>query len=466
MGQVLTITQAKAFINQAERGSLSALGAILAAFAEGGVYDTYAGNPTSNLTPKGKGAWCLDTTNNIWYRAKGTANTDWIAIGEHGLTAAELDYVNGLTAGAGAASKALVLDSNGDIDMPDGGQFNHSADTLAAAGTTSADAAALVDQITIVTGADGAKGVVLPAAADLEEYIVVNDSNVYAVKVYPVDSGDDVINDLASDEAFILGPGKSVRFKAVSATQWYADKFAAQPTVETHFEVFDDFLYATFDETDNWISFEGAGATAAVVVTAPEGKIDLVNGANGDATDGVSLSLILLAKGSLVSLGQTVFEARVSSSVLTGCNICVGLSDTLAEANEHGLYRAAAGTVSDGGLTLTNAACFLFDSDATLSTSWLVVSENAGTISNSAAEEDSGADPTANTYDVLRIEIDASGDARFYINGVLVKTQATAVATTALLIPFISIDEAGTPAANTLSVDYIKFQGARPSSNA
>ncbi len=113
----MTITQALQFANQAQRGGLSALGSLLKGLSEGAVYDTYAGNPTSNLTPRAKGSWALDTTNNIWYRAKGLANTDWIAIGEHGLTAAELTVLN-VVAGTGAASKALVLDSSGDLTVP------------------------------------------------------------------------------------------------------------------------------------------------------------------------------------------------------------------------------------------------------------------------------------------------------------------------------------------------------------
>lgn len=114
----MTIGEARNQANQAARGKLSALNILLRSLANGEVYDTYAGNPTSNLTPKAKGAWALDTTNNIWYRAKGVANTDWVAIGTHGLTAAELAYVDGLTAGLGAASKALVLDANGRLTTP------------------------------------------------------------------------------------------------------------------------------------------------------------------------------------------------------------------------------------------------------------------------------------------------------------------------------------------------------------
>ncbi len=112
----MTIRDALQHANQAGRGSNSALETVIKALAEGAVYERYAGTPTGNVTPKAKGTWCLDTTNNIWYRAKGIANTDWIAIGEHGLTAAELTVLN-VVKGTGAASKALVLDSSGDLTV-------------------------------------------------------------------------------------------------------------------------------------------------------------------------------------------------------------------------------------------------------------------------------------------------------------------------------------------------------------
>jgi hypothetical protein len=179
------------------------------------------------------------------------------------------------------------------------------------------------------------------------------------------------------------------------------------------------------------------------------------------------MSLILLAKGSLVSLGKTVFECRVSFDQITGTSWCFGLSDTLAESTERNLYKVNSGTVSDGGLTLTNAVCWAFDTDATAGTKWQYCHENGGTIGNSAAEDASDNGPTADTYDVLRIEVDATGDARFYLNGTLEKTETTAVATTSLLIPFIggnSADDADV--ATDVSIDYVYFSGARPSSNA
>ena len=126
----MTVKDALQRANQAGRGSMRDLETLLKALAEGAVYDVYAGTPTSNLTPKAKGSWCLDTTNNVWYRAKGIANTDWVAIGEHGLTTAELTVLN-VVEGTGAASRALVLDSSGDLTVPGAGDLDQAERLLA-----------------------------------------------------------------------------------------------------------------------------------------------------------------------------------------------------------------------------------------------------------------------------------------------------------------------------------------------
>lgn len=238
----------------------------------------------------------------------------------------------------------------------------------------------------------------------------------------------------------------------------------------TRVEVFDDFLDAAIDTTNKWIVFAGSdgdATAAATVAGVPEGQVLMGSGGAGSTNDGSVMSLVLLSQGALVSLGTTIFETRVSFDQLTGTNWCFGLSDTLAEATERNLYKVNSGTIADGGLTVSNAVCFAFDSDATAGTKWQFCSENAGTIAASAAEDAHTAGPTANTYAKLRIEVDATGDARFYIDDVLVKTETTAVATTALLIPFIggnSADDADV--ATDVSIDYVYFSHARPSSNA
>ena len=265
-----------------------------------------------------------------------------------------------------------------------------------------------------------------------------------------------------------LGTGEASKSVVLDASLNY--KSPAGGHIESgrgRFEVFDDFFAATLDETNHWITFEGTAATAAAHVDNPEGKMSMTSGAVGGANDGVTISSRVLANGALVSDGMIVFETRVAMDVITGANFCAGLSDTIAEATERNLYKINSGTIADGGLTLTNAICLAYDTDATAPTKWQFCSENAGTIAAAAAEDAHTTGPTADIYAVIRIEVDATGDARFYLDGTLIKTVTTAVATTAVLVPFIGIntaDDANT--ATVVDVDYIYFSGARPASDA
>jgi len=275
---------------------------------------------------------------------------------------------------------------------------------------------------------------------------------------------DEVSVPVATDDSLLFGKGGGAQRM----------DFADFESPRARFAIFDDFLAAAIDTTNNWIVFNGGGTSAAsaVTVTAPEGKVNMTSGTAGTAgvADATVMSLILLAKGSLVSLGKTVMEARVSTSAITGATICVGLSDKLASGSaEAVLHTVKSEAIADDGLTVSNAACFVQDSEATDVDGWYCTSENAGTIASVATAADvlSGVTAVVDTYTILRMEVDATGDIRYYIDGVLVHTETTAVATTSLLIPYIAVTaEDGTPVSTVLSIDYVYFAGTRPSSNA
>lgn len=276
----------------------------------------------------------------------------------------------------------------------------------------------------------------------------------------------------AGDAKYVVGPYNltAAQIDILLQNAGLANESSEAPS----FKIFDDFTYEAIATTGagrgDWIIFAGSDTDAtgaAVVAGVPEGQVLMGSGGAGSTNDGTVLSLILLSKGSLISLGKTVFETRVSFDQITGTSWCFGLSDTLCEATERNLYKVNSGIISDGGLTLTNAICFAFDTDATAPTKWQFCSEKAGTIAGSAAEAASTIGPVADVYTTLRIEVDTDGDARFYINGILVKSVTTAVATTAVLIPFIggnSADDADVP--TDVHVDYVLFEGGRPSSDA
>jgi len=92
--------------------------------------------------------------------------------------------------------------------------------TVAAAGSSQSDAAAIAAGFTLVTAANGTKGVKLPAAAAGSICIVKNIDAANAVlKVYP--NTDDAINAIAANGALSMAAKTSAIFVAYDATTWY-----------------------------------------------------------------------------------------------------------------------------------------------------------------------------------------------------------------------------------------------------
>jgi len=111
--------------------------------------------------------------------------------------------------GAGELIEVLILD-HAPIDPA----------TIAAAGSTQGDATALTKPVNTVTGADGTKGVLLPAAVAGLVVEVYNSVATHGLKVYPA-SGDD-INDGSADAAVTIEGKSHAIFRALDAATWAA----------------------------------------------------------------------------------------------------------------------------------------------------------------------------------------------------------------------------------------------------
>lgn len=98
------------------------------------------------------------------------------------------------------------------------------AATLAAAGSAQGDAAAIVNQITYVSGADGTVGVRLPAATAGRVHFIYNLHATNGLKVYPA-SGDD-INDGSADAAVTI-EGKTLMLAVALDTATWGAIFTA-----------------------------------------------------------------------------------------------------------------------------------------------------------------------------------------------------------------------------------------------
>lgn len=95
--------------------------------------------------------------------------------------------------------------------------------TLAAAGSAQGDAAAILTSIVIVTGADGSKGVILPADSIGDDVWVFNNAGS-TLKVYPNSGAAISVGGTGlgtADAAFSQLTNKASVYKRQSATQWF-----------------------------------------------------------------------------------------------------------------------------------------------------------------------------------------------------------------------------------------------------
>jgi hypothetical protein len=124
--------------------------------------------------------------------------------------------ITGATISGGTISGATSVTAS-DITTT-GGLYLKSA-TVAAAGSTQANAAAVSDGFTLVSGADGTKGILLPAAVAGRTVILKNNANA-VLKVWPA-SGD-AVNAIAADSNYVLAAYTSSLLVAYDSTTWYS----------------------------------------------------------------------------------------------------------------------------------------------------------------------------------------------------------------------------------------------------
>jgi hypothetical protein len=187
-------------------------------------YIENAGVP-SGVVPDFIGQKLFDTTNHNFYYAYGLSAGNWRTTTSIALSAGEVAFLSGVTAGTGTVSQALVLDASGAVQMPATGTLGLSYAAVNAAGTTPGTYAALTHQLNSVLLADNTTGVALPAAVGGQAVYILNTVQNKRLQVSPVASGNDQINSLTANTGeFSLAAGKGAWFIPTSATQWYVDR--------------------------------------------------------------------------------------------------------------------------------------------------------------------------------------------------------------------------------------------------
>lgn len=207
----------------------------------------------------------------------------------------------------------------------------------------------------------------------------------------------------------------------------------------------DDFTAGTLSTQFNTYKGSDGAAAYPVIAVATGGTVALVTsgaGASSMAVSGSELTTPLIFKA---ANGSLVYEAKAKISAITTAVVYLGFTDNDA------LESAFAGSGSGNGITsnATDGCGFLLSTNMTAGTKiWAVGVAN----DVDAANFNTAITPVADTYNTYRVELGASGNASFYIDGTLVGTMATALTPTVALTAVASIYEL-TTSARTLTLD-------------
>ena len=218
------------------------------------------------------------------------------------------------------------------------------------------------------------------------------------------------------------------------------------PIISTAQTWWDDFLGDTV--LTQYTEASGTdGQAVQALVEEQYGVYQLTSGDAGVNTAGdaeqVSLSLNYQA-----DQGGLVFEIRLHiDTAITNTELCVGLTDTVSLELP---FTNSADTIT---AVADDAVAFCFDTNATTDEWWALGVANTTKATGNAT---SGVAPTADVYQILRIEIDDGGaDCRFYIDGALVGTlTANCITITDPLAPVIVVSSAQNAASTVVDVDY------------
>ena len=193
--------------------------------------------------------------------------------------------------------------------------------------------------------------------------------------------------------------------------------------------------------------FHGSDAQAADPVISGN-ALSLVSGDDSTGTFAVNGSQAIGDTGYTLSAGPVFIEAKVKISAITNVQAYFGLTDQKVALE---IPIESAGSADTLTSNATDAVGFMFDTRMTTDNIWLVGVNND--VDETA--ENSALAFVADTYKILRIEINTSGDATFYIDGVAIGTvMTTACRTSVPLYPTLCVSESAL-ASRTMTADYL-----------
>jgi hypothetical protein len=239
---------------------------------------------------------------------------------------------------------------------------------------------------------------------------------------------------LAADDSVIAGKGLRI---GDFPRQWLVDG-------PQHVATTDDFDGQVLSTRFGVAKGSDGSCTNFVIDAALNGMARGVSGAGATLTMAVNGVQLSGALNFQANSGDLEFATRVKLSSTANIAVFVGLTNQSAA-----LQMPMNGAGGGDGFTATAANCVGFLYDTTMTTKhWWGVAANAST---AAAGQDAGIGPTATDYDDMYINVDASGNVGFYLNGAPVGTLVQAAL--AANVPLTPVIAAFSRAATAVDVD-------------
>ena len=252
-----------------------------------------------------------------------------------------------------------------------------------------------------------------------------------------------------SPEGYLTGDG----FKGIDTSPYgtTGQGFVVAPSPLEKSSIFDDFLAAVISPIWNLQKGSDGGATNYVINAQAGGVIRGVTGAGAGVSYAANAVQFEGGLNWLANKGGLLMEATVKPSIITTIAIFVGFTDKTTLEMPF--------TLSSGALTsnASDGCGFLFDTAATAATLKLVgVKANTDT-----TVQDTGVALSASVFNRLRVDVDVTGQATFFLNGAQVGVAMPAATTiTTAMIPIVAAFTRTAGSAN-IDIDYILVQQNR-----
>ena len=161
-------------------------------------------------------------------------------------------------------------------------------------------------------------------------------------------------------------------------------------------------------------------------------------------------------------MGTLVLETRVRFTDLTAKAAFVGFSDTCADDADFATDIIDYSAVTTVSYVVSNLCGFYLSSEFTDDEDWHAVYKGGtATAVTATGSIDLDDDAVATEFQILRLEVDNNGTARWYIDGVLLKTLEGAMSTTTDMCAVVGVTANAAADVAVMDVDYILVEANR-----